>query len=223
MKKKAFILFLKYPERGAVKTRLASVLGDDLTYKLYQCFLVDISAMTRQVKAQTIIVYSGSEGVSFLDFPDIQCIRQRGIDIGVRMYNSFLDVFAQGFERCVLTGSDSPDLPVGQVNDAFDKLDSDDLVLGPSSDGGYYLIGCKRQSLCPSIFNGISWNTSEVHTETIKRIDEARLKDAQLPQWADVDEFDDLRKFYERNIHRSTESQVMKFLITKGIINESKS
>jgi rSAM/selenodomain-associated transferase 1 len=146
LKKDAFILFLKYPERGAVKTRLANALGDDITYKLYCCFLADISAMTRQIKAQTIIVYSGPAGVSFLDFPGIQCFRQQGNNIGERMYQAFLDVFAQGFARCVLTGSDSPDLPAGLVNDAFDKLNLADAVLGPSADGGYYLIGCKQQS-----------------------------------------------------------------------------
>jgi rSAM/selenodomain-associated transferase 1 len=223
LKKNAFILFLKYPEHGAVKTRLAKELGDDLTYELYQCFLADISAMTRQVKAQTIIVYSGSEGVSFSDFPDIQCIRQRGIDIGERMYHAFLDVFARGFERSVLIGSDRPDLPVGQVNDAFDKLDSVHVVLGPSTDGGYYLIGCKRQILDPSIFHNIHWSTANVFSETVKRIAESGLKFAQLPQWSDVDEFDDLKNFYERNINRSATSQVMKLLITKGLINESKS
>jgi uncharacterized protein len=223
LKKDAFILFLKYPERGAVKTRLASVLGDDLTYELYQCFLADISAMTRHVKAQTIIVYSGSEGVSFSDFPGIRCIRQRGNNIGERMHGAFIDVFAQGFERCVLTGSDSPDLPLLLVNDAFDKLDSVDVVLGPSADGGYYLIGCKRQSLRPSIFYDINWSTAGVFTETVKRLFETGLKFAQLPQWSDIDEFDDLRNFYERNIFCSKESQVMKFLITREIINEDQS
>jgi hypothetical protein len=223
LKKNAFILFLKYPDRGAVKTRLANTLGNDVTYELYQCFLADISAITRRVKAQTIIVYSGPEGVSFSDFPGIQCIRQRGNNIGKRMYHAFLDVFARGFERCVLTGSDSPDLPVGQVNDAFDKLDSADLVLGPSTDGGYYLIGCKRQSLLPSIFYDIRWSTTNVFSETIKRIAESGLKFAQLPQWSDIDEFDDLKNFHERNINRSATSQVMKFLITREIINESKS
>ncbi len=216
-------MFIKYPEHGAVKTRLASVLGDDLTYELYRCFLADISVITRQVKAQTIIVYSGPESVSFSDFPDIQCLRQQGNNIGERMCHAFLDVLAQGFERCVLIGSDSPDLPVGKVNDAFDKLDSADLVLGPSTDGGYYLIGCKRQSLLPSIFYDIRWSTANVFLETIKRIAESGLKFAQLPQWSDIDEFDDLRNFYERNINRSATSQVMKFLITREIINEIKS
>lgn len=223
MKKNAFILFLKYPERGAVKTRLAGSLGDDLTYELYLCFLRDISVMTRQIKAETIIVYSGPEGLSIPDFPGIQCLRQRGNNIGERMYNAFADVFARKFERCVLIGSDSPDLPAVLVNDAFDKLALAAVVLGPSADGGYYLIGCQRQGLCPSIFNGINWSTSAVFTETIKRLDQAELKYFRLQHWTDIDEFEDLKNFYKRNFFRSKESQVMQFLITKGIINENRS
>ena len=142
-------MFIKYPERGAVKTRLASVPGDDLTYELYQCFLADISSMVRNVKAEKIIVYSGRESISFPDFPGIQCLRQRGNDIGQRMHNAFVDVFSHGFERCILMGSDSPDLPAVLVNDAFNKLDLADVVLGPSVDGEYYLIGCKRPNLRP--------------------------------------------------------------------------
>jgi hypothetical protein len=222
LKNNAFILFLKYPERGAVKTRLASMLGNNVTYELYQCFLADISTMTRKIKAQTMIVYSGQEGASFSDFPDIQCHRQRGNNIGERMHNAFADVFAQGFERCVLIGSDSPDLPAILVNDAFDKLNSADIVLGPSTDGGYYLIGCKRQSLLPSIFDDMSWSTANVFLKTIKRITESGLKFVQLPEWSDIDEFDDLKNFYERNKNRSATSYVMKFLNIKGIINESK-
>jgi uncharacterized protein len=223
LKKNAFILFLKYPERGAVKTRLANTLGDDLTYELYQCFLADISAMTRRIKAQTIISYSGPKNVSFSDFPGIQCLRQRGKNIGERMHGAFLDVFAQGFERCVLTGSDSPDLPAGLVNDAFDKLKSVDVVLGPSEDGGYYLIGCKQHSLRQSIFHDINWSTAGVFPETVKRIVDSGLKFSPLPQRPDIDELDDLKNFHKRNINRSAKSQVMKFLNTKGIINVQRS
>jgi len=72
--------------------------------------------------------------------------------------------------------------------------------------------------LCPSIFNGINWSTSEVFKETIKRLDKAELKYFQLQRWTDIDEFDDLKNFYQRNIFRSEESQVMKFLNAKEII-----
>jgi uncharacterized protein len=223
LKNNAFILFLRYPELGAIKTRLAETLGDDLTYELYCSFLADISVMVREINAETIIVYSGANGVSFPYFPGIECLHQRGNNIGERMQGAFIDILAKGFERCVLIGSDSPDIPAALVNDAFNKLDSADIILGPSSDGGYYLIGCKRQSVFPSIFDGINWSTSEVFTETIKRITEAGLKFALLQQWSDIDEFDDLKIFYQRNINRSVTSQVMKFLNAKRIINEIKS
>jgi Uncharacterized protein conserved in bacteria len=208
----ALILFLKVPQRGVVKTRLASVLGDDLALELYQSFLADLSAMTHQVEAETIIVYTGPAGVSFSDFPGIPSLHQRGTTIGERMYCAFLDVFSQGFERCALIGSDIPDLPATLVNDAFDKLRSVDVVLGPSTDGGYYLVGFQQHSLRQSIFNDIPWSTASVFSETVKRIAESGLKAARLLRCSDIDELDDLKKFYEKNRHRAATSQVMKIL-----------
>lgn len=221
MKENAFILFLKYPERGKVKTRLADALGDDPAYQLYANFLADIAAMTRHVNAQTVIVYSGPACVSFADFPGVECLQQRGRDIGERMYFALLDVFASGFERCVLAGSDIPDLPYGMINDAFEILRSVDMVLGPSTDGGYYLVGCKKGSLRQSIFSGIPWSTISVFSETLKRIDEAGLTSAELQPWPDIDDYDDLKQYYERNRHQAEPSHVMRYLKTKGIFHES--
>jgi rSAM/selenodomain-associated transferase 1 len=219
LKENAFILFLKYPKRGCVKTRLADALGHDLAYELYLCFLADIAAMTHHVNAQTMIVYSGPTGMSFPDFPGAKCLLQRGSDIGERMHFAFQDVFALGFERCVLVGSDIPDLPAGMINDAFEILRSVDMVLGPSTDGGYYLVGCRPDSLRPSVFSGIPWSTASVFSETLKRITEAGLESAELPPWSDIDELADLRKFYERNSNPTSTSQVIHFLKIKGIIH----
>lgn len=212
MNKDALILFLRCPERGAVKTRLAGALGQDLTYELYTCFLADLSAMVREVEAEKVIVYAGPENAAFPNFPGLRLIRQRGQDIGERMYFAFADVFALGFERCVLIGSDSPDLPARLVNDAFEKLMSADVVLGPSLDGGYYLIGCKRATLCPSMFAGIPWSTAYVLPETLKRMAEAGLLLAQLDAWFDIDEVDDLKQFYRRNKDRNLMLQTTKLL-----------
>lgn len=220
MKENALILFLKFPERGKVKTRLAAVLGDDPAYRLYRCFLADIAAMTHHVNAQTIIAYSGPEGESFANFPDVQCLHQRGHDLGERMHAAFLDVFAQGFERCVLVGSDIPDLPTGMINDAFEILRSVDIVLGPSTDGGYYLVGCKSSSLRRSIFSDIPWSTALVFSETRNRITGEGLVSAELQPWSDIDDFDDLKQYYERNRHQNETSYVMHFLKTEGIIHD---
>lgn len=214
MKGDAFILFLKYPVCGAVKTRLARTLGDDLTYELYSCFLADIAAMAYEVNAETVIIYEGPEDATFPGFPSAHVIRQRGSDIGERMYNAFTDVFALGFKRAALIGSDIPDLPARVINQAFERLASADVVLGPGTDGGYYLIGCNRDTLCESMFSGIPWSMDAVLPETLKRVVEAGLVCAQLEPWSDIDELDDLKQFYIRNEKRPLMSQTMKFLNT---------
>ncbi len=215
MNRDAFVLFLRYPEKGAVKTRLTAVLGEDRTYELYRCFLSDLALMVQEVDAEMIIAYSGPAGASFPEFPGIRCLRQRGSDIGERMYFAFEDVFAEGFDRLVLAGSDIPDLPSAFVNEALNRLAAADIVLGPSTDGGYYLIGCNRRGLNRTIFSGIPWSTPRVFSETLKRVAQAKLTAALLPEWRDIDDLDDLQQFYERNADRAASSRVMAFLKAK--------
>ncbi len=210
---------MKYPEHGKIKTRLAADLEDDVVYELYTCFLADIAATTRQVRAQTILVHLGPNQATFGDFPDVLCLRQRGDDIGERMFFALTDAFSHGFERCVLIGSDSPDLPADIIHAAFDLLNSTDVVLGPSTDGGYYLIGCNGTALCRSLFAGISWSTANVFSETQSRIKEAGLKAALLDQWPDIDNIDDLRNFYMRNRHRP--SKVVQYLNSINVLHET--
>ncbi|PKN89051.1 MAG: hypothetical protein CVU51_02125 [Deltaproteobacteria bacterium HGW-Deltaproteobacteria-1] len=219
MKDDAFILFLRYPEPGQVKTRIARKLGNDRACELYRCFMKDIAVMSHGVCAETILVYSGPENAVFPDFTGIRCIRQKGEGIGERMYYALTDVFALGFKRCVLIGSDSPDLPERMVNEAFDRLVSHDVVLGPSCDGGYYLIGCNRAALCRSIFSDIPWSTGGVLSATLNRIAEAGLLYTQLEEWSDIDEIEDLNLFYKRNDHQKTMYQTMKYLDTIGIVH----
>ena len=215
MKGDAFVLFLRYPEKGAVKTRLAALLGEDRTYELYRCFLADLVLMIQKVKAEMIIVYSGPAGVWFPEFPGILCLRQRGEDFGERLYFAFEDVFARGFDRCVLAGSDIPDLPAAFVNEALNRLAAADIVLGPATDGGYYLIGCTQGVLNRAIFSGIPWSTPRVFSETLKRVAEAKLAAWLLPEWPDIDDLDDLKQFYARNADRAASSRVMAFLKAK--------
>jgi hypothetical protein len=216
--KDAFILFLKYPERGKIKTRLSTEIKDEAAYELYLCFLRDISVMAKQVKAEIIIVYSGPDHATFDDFPQVQSLRQRGSDIGERMFFALQDVFAKGFKRIVLMGSDIPDLPADYVNEAFAKLESADVVLGPGTDGGYYLIGCKPNGLRQSIFHDIAWSTKTVFDETLKRIEEAGLKASVLSEWSDIDDLEDLNRFYERNKNQKV-SHVMDYLNKKEILH----
>ena len=160
----------------------------------------------------------GPKAQTFEHFPGIPCLPQRGDDLGERMFNAFLDVFSLGFKRCTLMGSDIPDLPACAVNDAIEKLDASGAVLGPSTDGGYYLIGFQKNSLQRSIFSNITWSKADVFSETLARMAEARIDCAQLPSWSDIDEVDDLKHFYENNKSRTATSQVMIFLKTRRII-----
>ncbi|MFO7569856.1 MAG: TIGR04282 family arsenosugar biosynthesis glycosyltransferase [Smithellaceae bacterium] len=219
MKENALIIFLKYPKVGEVKTRLAAVLGNAQTHQLYKCFLTDIAVMTHKVNAQILIAYSGPANASFADFPGVPSIRQRGSDIGERMFFAFEEVLTQGFERVALIGSDAPDLPASMINDAFEILRSVDIVLGPSTDGGYYLAACKRGSLRQSMFSDIPWSTGRVFSETLQRIDDAGLASAELQPWSDIDDFDDLKNFYMRN--RQSSSKVVQYLDSVKFLRET--
>ena len=221
MSENKLIVFLKYPEKGKVKTRLAAKLGHDFVLELCRCMISDISAITHNVNADTIIAYSGPDGASFPDFPGNRVVNQRGKDLGKRMYNAFADVFSDGAPKCVLIGSDIPGVTAGLLNEAFKKLEHSDMVIGPASDGGYYCIGFNRESLNKIIFREIPWSTSDVFSETVKRIQEAGLTAKYLMQLSDIDEIKDLKKYYINNINKTGSSRVMKFLkFHKEILNE---
>src|SRR5262245_11705482 len=97
--------------------------------------------------------------------------------------------FASGAERVVLLGTDSPTLPVAWVEAAFARLDAADVVLGPATDGGYYLIGCARR--VPQVFTGVAWGRPTVLAETVARLTDPRRRLALLPPWYDLDTITD--------------------------------
>jgi rSAM/selenodomain-associated transferase 1 len=197
----ALILFLKYPERGRVKTRIAASLGDDFTFGLYTAFIKDLLVMAGLVGADKILaIDKPSVPVASLDFgTGYSVIRQDGKDIGERMQNAFEYVFNSGYKKAVLIGSDLPGLPAALVENAFASLDATDAVIGRSSDGGYYLIGFRKETCSPDYFKGITWSTSSVFQQTIEKFSRAKKIVHMLPEWIDIDDQNDLNQFYERN------------------------
>ncbi len=212
MIKDALIVFFRSPKRGQVKTRIAQALGEDFTLELYRAFLADLAVLSRQVPAQTVAVYDGPEREAPEAFSDKPCLLQRGGDIGRKMFNALSDVLAMGFKRAVLIGSDLPDLPASHIQAAFEKLAEAHVVLGPATDGGYYLIGCRKESLRPSLFSGIDWSGASVCAETLRRVEEARLEAALVEPWPDIDTCEDLKQFYLRNAHKEESLHTMRFL-----------
>lgn len=201
MKHNALILFFKYPERGKVKTRLAAALGDDITYNLYICFLTDILKIVGNVDAEIILSSStqfNSESELFQN-TNFLSIPQNGVDLGRKMYNAFDETFRMGIEKCLLIGSDIPEITEYIISEAFLKLEEYPLTLGPSSDGGYYLIGLKPDSLYESIFEDVPWSTPGVLGTTIDKANLNNLPVHLLPELNDIDEIDDLAVYYNNN------------------------
>jgi hypothetical protein len=219
MMKDALIVFFRTPLRGRVKTRIARILGDDFTLALYRTFLADLAALSRQVPAQTVAVYDDPEGKAPEAFSDKPCFLQRGGDIGGKMFNALSDVLAMSFERAVLIGSDLPDLPARHIQAAFEKLAEAQVVLGPATDGGYYLIGCRKESLRASLFSGIDWRGASVCAETIRRVEEAGLEAALIEPWPDIDTCEDLKQFYLRHQNEEDSFHTMQYLKTQEAKN----
>jgi len=195
------LLFLRHPERGGVKSRLAKDLDDDLVFSLYDHFVLDLLTTLEKGRYSLRICFHPPEserkvrdwlGESYTYMP------QHGQDLGDRMKNAFMEAFKSGESKVVLIGSDVPDITTEIVDIAF-ELDPYDAVMGPAQDGGYYLIGFKHDTFLPDIFEGIKWGNSTVFADTMHILKANDYQVNILPEWRDVDLFDDLMALFERN------------------------
>lgn len=192
-------MFVKYWEPGRVKTRLAKRIGARPAAVIYRSFvaaLVTRFALTGDDRVLCFAPPSQREAFIKAGGSSWRATAQTEGDLGRRMTTFFEQTFARGAERVVLIGSDSPDLPIEYVQQAFRTLEHDDVVLGPTEDGGYYLVG--MSGLHVEIFAGIDWSTASVWQQTTERITAANLTSAHLPRWYDVDEAADLARLRAR-------------------------
>ena len=183
----------KYWQPGKTKTRLAASIGDSAAAMLSHLFLIATLRRVDTFSGRRVLAYSPeerSEAFRQLVDQDWQLKPQSDGDLGQRMSAYFQDAFAGGADRVVLIGSDSPSLPVRRFEDAFHALDVHDLVLGPSEDGGYYLIGMRRY--IPEVFESIDWSTGQVYEQTVNVAVGHCIDYASLPTWYDVDVYEDL-------------------------------
>lgn len=204
MADRLLILFIRFPERGKIKSRLAAALGEAQTLDIYRAFILDIITTLKQgTHALAITFCPGDSGKAMIDWlgKDFEYIPQRGADLGERMEDAFLNAFSRGFGRVVLVGGDIPDLSSGIIEEAWAALAKKDAVIGPASDGGYYLIGFRRETLVRDIFHGIQWSTASVFRETMTVLAKSGRRVHVLPEWKDVDTVEDLRSLFLRNRH----------------------
>jgi rSAM/selenodomain-associated transferase 2/rSAM/selenodomain-associated transferase 1 len=171
----------------------------DQCAELHRCFLKDLTAeMKKHADADIIVAYTGGEPVFLrkLFGKRTVFIEQRGEDLGAKMENAIADVCAMGYRRVVLTGSDIPELRAKSVNNAFDMLDSSDVVIGATEDGGYYLIGMKKA--LHAAFDVKLYGVSTVYEETFASMQKAGLKVSAADKYSDIDTPEDLAGYRSR-------------------------
>ncbi|PIE63264.1 MAG: hypothetical protein CSA25_01070 [Desulfobacter postgatei] len=190
------IVFIKSPEKGRVKTRLAKDVGENAAVALYQCFVMDVLDMVRSTSWALRVYYhpeTRSRHIRSWLGDKLDFFPQTGTTLGDKMKNALAQTFDAGYERAVLIGSDLPDLPSGIIEIAFNGLKRKDAVLGPSPDGGYYLIGFTARGFSPGIFNEIPWGTNRVLDLTLNNFADHRILPLCLPVWRDIDTKEDLQ------------------------------
>jgi len=190
----AIILFARDPVAGQVKTRLHPYLDQDTIFRLYLCFLNDSLGILGKVKNADRFagVYPSSQSGFFPRLrtdASLAVFDQEGGDLGERMKNAFQERIKEGYRRVVIIGSDSPSLPAAHIEKA---LASDkDVVIGPSADGGYYLIGMGPKLV--DVFAGVAWGSDAVLAQTLDRLRSTDCSLELLPPWYDVDRPEDLK------------------------------
>ena len=190
----SLIIFAKSPVPGKVKTRLTPDITPTKAAELYKAFITDIICNTHKLKCERVtIAYTPSNAEATFHSmcgQSVDYLPQKGYNLGERMKNAFRHSFDKGSKRTVIIGTDSPTLPLSYIQKAFDALKEVPVTIGPTFDGGYYLIGLSEQNA--AIFDGVDWSTSKVFSQTLTRIQAINKQLYVLPPWYDVDTSDNL-------------------------------
>jgi uncharacterized protein len=216
------LLFIKAPVPGKVKSRLAVDVGDAAALDLYKCFILDIVSTVEKSGYAFRICFHPPETediVSTMLGPHYTYMAQLGGNLGEKMEDAFSRIFSEGFSRCVLIGSDIPDLSFSTLEEAFGALENNDAAIGPAADGGYYLIGFNKKSFLPPMFHEIEWGTNTVFQKTMSIMNRASLRVHALPLWRDVDTLRDLQLFFDRNRNTSfAQSATMTYILKTRLL-----
>ena len=207
-------IFAKQPVAGLCKTRLSPPLTLQQAAEFYQCSLQEtVQRLRGGDNYDLAICYAGERCWFEQTFPGAELIAQQGDDLGARMATALAGFLRQGYRQAVLVGSDSPDLPLAIIDQAFAALQNSDVVLAPASDGGYVLIGESQHY--PQLFSDIAWSTSQVLGETERRIAQQSISAVRLDCWEDLDDLASLQRFLQRSPHAMTAAYLRKHLASQ--------
>lgn len=192
-------IMAKAPRPRLSKTRLIPKLGESGAAAVAAAMIRDTvdlctALASRRPTVEVALCFTPDDGETELRAlaPGIETfISQRGSTLGQRLASATEDLFQEITDRVVIIGADSPTLPVAIVEEAFVRLEGGvDVVIGPSRDGGYYLIGVRQPT--SALFVAVPWSTSRVLAATLERAASAGLTVELLPEWYDIDDADDL-------------------------------
>lgn len=192
--KQALIIFARNPVRGKVKTRLAATMGDDKALSIYQSLLEYTVQITQQLPCDRYVFYA--DGISNNDVwsNDLYLKKnQEGNDLGQRMLHAFDTLFQQGYQKIIIIGTDCFELSSTILLDAFTALDEKEVVIGPSEDGGYYLLGIRQ--FFPFLFEEKAWSTNTVYSSTVQQLAIQNIRYDTLPILNDIDTEDDWKQY----------------------------
>lgn len=200
--KNAIIVFAKYPVFGKVKTRLASTMGNEFAFKFYNIAAKHTFELCKQLKSDSdiFLFYTNCEDDRTIKNwveQDFYFVKQTGIGLGIKMRNAFKYVFEKGYEKVVIIGTDVLDHSKGNLQLAFSELEKNDVVIGPSYDGGYYLLGMNKYF--PFLFEDIEWSSSKVFPATENKLKTNNTGYSVLISLTDIDDESDLNFWFGNN------------------------
>lgn len=189
--KSIVLVFAKAPISGTVKTRLAFVIGNKKALWIYKKLLYKTDSELKKLSQDVVVFYHGGPSTIFKKiFLAFQKKSQLGEDLGERMKSAFQWGFDKGYEKILIIGTDLWDLSKPLLENAFKQLDSNDYVIGPASDGGYYLLGCKK--FTKHLFTEKKWGSPDVYHQTMKELMGKSV--AILDEKKDIDTLEDLEQ-----------------------------
>ena len=199
-KRKAVIVLVKYPQKGKVKTRLALTTNNNFAVGIYKVIARHIFNEVDKLNNEidVFIFYTPIESVNkitkWVD-KDFFFRVQSGNSLGERMSNAFNEVFEKDYCQVMIIGSDVPDISSKIILESFINLNGSDIVISPSDDGGYSLLGMKKPY--NFLFKDIEWSTNNVLKQTVKKINEKGLKLTTICSLNDIDTYDELLEWME--------------------------
>ena len=191
MNNNLIIVFVRTPELGKVKTRLAKAIGDQAALTIYKLLLKHTSTVLHELSFDKVVYYS--EKIENNDFWKASLFEkklQKGADLGERMQQAFETAFDRGYKKVLIIGSDLFELTSTLIISALEALETYDISIGPSLDGGYYLLGMKE--LHPAVFKNKKWGTHSVLENTLQDLKQQNVK--LLEALNDIDTFEDLQQ-----------------------------